>query len=70
MIRRHLPDFIVGLGALAKGSITDEQNVRMATSLKKARGWVLSIWAVVFLEAVLGVVKPGNELPLKFAALF
>jgi hypothetical protein len=31
---------------------------------------VLSIWAVVFLEAVLGVVKPGNELPLKFAALF
>ncbi|MDX2224543.1 MAG: hypothetical protein SFV21_17460 [Rhodospirillaceae bacterium] len=70
MIRRHLPDFIVGLQALAKGSITDEQNARMAASLGKARPWVLSIWAVVFLEAVLGVVKPGNDFALKFAGLF
>jgi hypothetical protein len=70
MIRRHLPGFIVGLTALAKGGITDEQNVLMAKGLKGARPWVLSIWAVVFLEAVLGVVKPGNELALKFAAIF
>ena len=70
MIRRHLPGFIVGLQALAKGAINDEQNVLMANGLKGARPWVLSIWAVVFLEAVLGVVKPGNELALKFAAIF
>jgi len=70
MIRRHLPGFIVGLTALAKGTITDDENVQMARGLKGARPWVLSIWAVVFLEAVLGIVKPGNELVLKFAALF
>lgn len=70
MIRRHLPGFIVGLGALAKGAINDEENAQMAASLKKARPWVLSIWAVVFLEAVLGVVKPGNEMVLKFSGLF
>ncbi|MCB2108566.1 MAG: hypothetical protein KDE14_12745 [Rhodobacteraceae bacterium] len=70
MIRKYLPDFIIGLQALAKGSITDEQDARMATGLKKARPWVLSIWGVVFVEAVLGVIKPGNELALKFTALF
>lgn len=69
MIRRHLPDFIIGLQAMAKGSITEEENVRMSGGLKRAKPWVLSIWAVVFLEALLGVVKPGNELVLKFAAL-
>lgn len=70
MIRRYLPDFIVGLQALAKGAITDDQNARMAASLGKARPWVLSIWVVVFLEAVLGVAKPGNDFALKFAGLF
>ena len=70
MIRRYLPDYIAGLQALAKGSITDDENIRMANGLKKARPWVLSIWAVVFIEAVLGVVKPGNELTLKMTALF
>ncbi len=70
MIRRHLPDFIAGLQALAKGSINDEENIRMAGGLKRARPWVLSIWVVVFLEAVLGIVKPGNELALKLTALF
>ncbi|MBM3512128.1 MAG: hypothetical protein FJX59_00270 [Alphaproteobacteria bacterium] len=70
MIRRHLPGFIVGLTALAKGSINDDENAQMNKGLSGARPWVLSIWVVVFLEAVLGVVKPGNELALKFAALF
>ena len=70
MIRSHLPGFIVGLQVLAKGSITDEQNVLMNKGLNGARPWVLSIWAVVFVEAVLGIVKPGNELALKFAAIF
>ncbi|MDG2319263.1 MAG: hypothetical protein P8L79_03290 [Rhodospirillaceae bacterium] len=70
MIRRYLPDYIAGLQALAKGSITDDENTRMAAGLKKARPWVLSIWAVVFIEAVLGVVKPGNELVLKMSVLF
>ena len=70
MIRRHLPGFIVGLQALAKGSITDEQNFLMNKGLNGARPWVLSIWAVVFAEAVLGIVKPGNEFALKFAAVF
>ncbi len=70
MIRRHLPDFIVGLQAMAKGSITDEENTRMAAGLKRAKPWVLSIWAVVLLSAMLGVFKPGNEMMLKFTALF
>ena len=70
MIRRHLPDFIVGLQAMAKGSITDEENEKMAGGLKRSKPWVLSIWGVVFLEAVLGVVKPGNELVLKMSGLF
>lgn len=70
MVRSHLPGFIVGLQALAKGSITDEQNVLMNKGMSGARRWVLSIWAVVFIEAVLGIVKPGNEFALKFAAAF
>lgn len=70
MIRRHLPGFIAGLQALASGSISDEQNDEMSKSLGKARPWVLSIWVVVFIEAVLGIVKPGNELVLQFSGLF
>jgi hypothetical protein len=70
MIRRHLPGFIVGLVALSKGVITDDENKQMAEGLRGARPWVLSIWVVVFLEAVLGIVKPGNELALTFAGLF
>lgn len=70
MIRRHLPDYIAGIQALAKGSITDEENTKMAAGLKNAKPWVLFIWFIVFLEAVLGVVKPGNEMVLKFAAMF
>jgi hypothetical protein len=70
MIRRYLPGFIGGLQALAKGAINDEENAKMAEGLNGARPWVLSIWAVVFAEAVLGIVKPGNEFALKFAAIF
>jgi hypothetical protein len=70
MIRRHLPDYIAGIQALAKGSITAEENTKMAAGLKNAKPWVLFIWFIVFLEAVLGVVKPGNEMVLKFAAMF
>ncbi|MEQ9112035.1 MAG: hypothetical protein RIF37_17365 [Rhodospirillaceae bacterium] len=70
MIRKHLPDYIAGIQALAKGSINDEQNNKMAASLNKARPWVLFIWFIVFLEAVLGIVKPGNALALKFTGLF
>ena len=69
MIRVHLPGFIVGLQALAKGSISDEENDNMIAGLKGARPWVWSIWAVVFLEAVIGVVKPGNEMALQFPSL-
>lgn len=70
MIRRYLPDYIAGIQALAKGSITEEENVKMAAGLKNAKPWVLFIWFIVFLEAVLGVVKPGNEMALQFTALF
>ncbi len=69
MIRVHLPGFIIGLQALAKGEISKEEDANMSAGLKGARPWVLSIWAVVFLEAVIGVVKPGNELALKFPSL-
>ncbi|MBT7487502.1 MAG: hypothetical protein HN673_14125 [Rhodospirillales bacterium] len=70
MIRRYLPDYIAGIQALAKGSITDEENIKMAAGLKNAKPWVLFIWFIVFVEAVLGVVKPGNEFALQLTALF
>lgn len=69
MIRRHLPGYIAGIQALTTGSITDEQNTVMSASLKKAKPWVLFIWFIVFLEAVLGVVKPGNQMALQFTGL-
>lgn len=73
MIRIHLPDFIAGLRAIATGDehggISQEANVKMSAALKRARPWVLSIWAVVFLQAVLGVAKPGNTAVLEFAGL-
>ena len=69
MIRKYLPDYIAGIQALAKGSITSEENVKMAAGLKGAKPWVLTIWGVVFLEAVLGITKPGNELTLNFSGL-
>ena len=70
MIRRNLGGFIAGLIALGKGEINDEQNEAMKASLGKVRPWVLSIWAVVFLQAVLGIVKPGNDLTMQFSSLF
>jgi heme/copper-type cytochrome/quinol oxidase subunit 4 len=65
-IRVHLPGFIFGLQALAKGTISEEENDKMIAGLKGSRPWVWSIWAVVFLEGIIGVVKPGNEMALKF----
>ena len=67
MIRRHLPAFIAGLHKMSKGeTMSDADNAAMAEGLHKARPWVWSIWAGVFLEAVIGVTKPGNTFPLAF----
>ncbi len=67
MIRRHLPAFVAGLKKMAAGeTMTDEDNASMKSGLARARVWVWSIWAGVFIEALIGVVKPGNTFPLAF----
>jgi len=72
MIRRHLPAFVEGLHKMSKGeTMTDEDNAKMKQGLSDARPWVWAIWAGVFIEAVIGIVKPGNTRILnEVAALF
>ena len=61
MIRRHLPAFVAGLHKMAQGeTMTDEDNVSMKAGLSGARPWVWAIWAGVFIEAVIGIIKPGD----------
>lgn len=59
MIRMRLGDFVKAYGKLAAGTQTAEDDARMGASLARVRPWVLAIWAVLVLEAALGVVKPG-----------
>lgn len=63
MIRRYIGPYAAGIHALAKGSITDPENIAMAKSLAKCRVFVYVIWVGLVVEAVLGVVEPGGQEP-------
>jgi hypothetical protein len=64
MIRVYIPGYIQGILTLRqesdKPSMSDEMNGIMANSLNKCRPYVLAIWAGLFIECYLGVVKPGS----------
>ncbi|TDJ47365.1 MAG: hypothetical protein E2O52_03265 [Gammaproteobacteria bacterium] len=68
MIRVYIPGYIQGIVTLRqeadKPSMSDEMNSIMSTSLAKCRPYVLVIWAGLFIECWLGVVKPGNAVPV------
>lgn len=63
MIRRYIGPYVAGIHALAKGSITDAENVAMSRSLAQCRVFVYAIWAGLIIECVLGVVEPGGVAP-------
>jgi hypothetical protein len=60
MIRMFIGPYVAGIHALAKGSITDAENVAMSKSLAQCRIFVYVIWAGLLVECILGVVKPGS----------
>ncbi len=62
MIRIFLPPYITGLHKMAAGTITDEDNAAMASSMSKARPWVMVIWVGLLIEASLGIVKPFDKI--------
>ena len=68
MIRIYLPGYIQGIMTLRKeidnASMSDAMNETMSKSLVKCRPFVLAIWAGLFIECYLGVVKPGNRVPV------
>ncbi|MDE0487878.1 MAG: hypothetical protein OXI07_01620, partial [Gammaproteobacteria bacterium] len=59
MIRIFLPGFIAGIRALSQGSITEEQDHALRSSIHRVRPWVFMIWAGLIVEAFLGIFKPG-----------
>jgi hypothetical protein len=59
MIRRHLPDYVGGYASLLAGEPTPHENAAMQASVKRMRPWVLAIWAVLVLEAWLGIAQPS-----------
>jgi len=68
MIRIFIPGYIQGIVTLRqevdKPSMSAEMNATMTQSLDKCRPFVLAIWAGLFLECWLGVVKPGHNVPV------
>lgn len=69
MIRRYIGPYAAGIHALAKGSITDPENVAMAQSLRQCRWFVYAIWVGLIVEAALGVIEPGGQEPAVVAWL-
>lgn len=59
MIRARFHGYGAGYAALLAGEPTAEENLAMASSLQSMRPWVLAIWAILVVEAWLGVAKPG-----------
>jgi hypothetical protein len=68
MIRVYIPGYIQGIVALRQQadqpSMSQEMNDTMLSSLAKCRPFVLAIWAGLFIECYLGVVKPGGKVPV------
>ncbi|MFW2405904.1 MAG: hypothetical protein ACN4GT_14120 [Gammaproteobacteria bacterium] len=68
MIRVYIPGYIGGIMALRKNidqpSLSDDVNQSMSKSLGQCRPFVLAIWLGLFIECWLGVVKPGQAVPV------
>ncbi len=68
MIRIYIPGYIQGIVTLRKEidkrSMSDAMNETMSKSLAKCRPYVLAIWVGLFVECFLGVIKPGNKVPV------
>lgn len=62
MIRINLKGFVNAYIKIVQDNYTDEDNQAMAASMSKVRPWVLAIWAILLVEAILGIVKPGQVL--------
>ena len=54
----NLKDFSATFLKIAESNYTDEDNAKMAISLRHVKPWVITIWVVLVLEAALGIVKP------------
>lgn len=59
MIRIRLTGFVTTYVKLVSGdAVSDTDNQAMQASLGKVRPWVITIWLVLIIEALLGIVKP------------
>lgn len=62
MIRISLRPFGPAFGALMATGSTPEVERDISGAMRRAVPWVYSIWALVLLAALLGVVKPGASI--------
>jgi hypothetical protein len=58
MIRINLSGFSTTYIKILESEYTQEDNQRMADSLKAVKPWVVTIWVVLVIEAALGIAKP------------
>jgi len=61
MVRIHLKGFTAAYVKLVQGAPKVADDAMMAASLAKVRPWVLGIWAILVVQAGLGIVKPGDR---------
>ena len=60
MIRIRLKGFVATYVKLLSGEgVGDTDNTNMQNSLAQVKPWVVSIWLILLLEAVLGIAKPA-----------
>lgn len=60
MIRIKLSGFSASYVKLIQGTITDSDNQTMLQSLNTVRPWVVTIWAILVLQAIIGITKPAS----------
>jgi hypothetical protein len=58
MIRINLSGFSATYLKILASDYSDEDNQKMADSLKAVKPWVLTIWVVLVIEAALGIAQP------------
>ena len=60
LIRRELRPFGPAFGQLMTTGSTPEVEKAILGSIRRCEPYVYAIWVLVFVAAVLGVVKPGS----------
>lgn len=58
MIRINLSGFNASYVKIIQGTVTDTDNKTMRQSLNIVRPWVVTIWIVLVLQAIIGITKP------------